>query len=310
MLAFGACLKNTVCVTRGDEAFLSQHIGDLDNAATCRALDETVAHLLALLDVEPEAVAHDLHPDFYSTRFALGFAARTRRCPRSPCSTTTRTSPPSPPSIASHGPLLGLALDGVGLGSDGGAWGGELLRVDGAPCARLGHLRAAALPGGDRAAREPWRMAAAALHALGRAEQIAARFAAQPGAGTVAQMLARGLHCPRTSSMGRWFDAAAALLGVRADQCLRGPGGDAARRRWPPAAARRGRSPISATSWRRSRRHARPVAAARAPGRRGRRAHGRGAVSPRLADGAGRLGRRRPQNRPACAPSRSAAAAS
>ncbi len=221
VLAAGAWLKNTICITRGDEAFLSPHVGDLDNAATCGALVEMAEHLCAVLDVEPQAVAHDLHPDFFSTRFALDFAAARSL----PAHAVQHHHAHVAAVAAEHrfdGPLLGLALDGIGLGSDGEAWGGELLRVDGADFQRLGHLAPLAMPGGDAAAREPWRMAAAALHRIGRGAQIEARFGARPGAAAVAQMLARALHCPPTTSMGRWFDTAAALLHVRETSAYEG----------------------------------------------------------------------------------------
>jgi hydrogenase maturation protein HypF len=126
--------------------------------------------------------------------------------------------------MAEHGverPVLGIALDGVGLGDDGGIWGGELLLVDQAHSTRVGHLRELPLPGGDRAAREPWRLGAAVLHLLGRGDEIERRFA-QPGAPLVRQMLQQRLNTPSTSSMGRWFDAAAALLGVRDVQSFEG----------------------------------------------------------------------------------------
>lgn len=213
VLAFGAHMKNTVCLIRGNEAFLSPHIGDLDNAASCDFLDETVQRLCDLLDVKPEFVAHDLHPDDYSTRAALAFAAQHGL----PLLAVQHHQAHIGAICAEHGwqggPLLGLALDGFGLGLDGTAWGGELLRVDGANFERLGHLRPLAMPGGDKAAREPWRMAASVWHELGRNGDIARRFS-EPGAQTVAAILERQFNCPRTSSMGRVFDAAAALLNL------------------------------------------------------------------------------------------------
>ena len=213
ILACGAWLKNTVCVTRGNQVYVSQLIGDLDSAEARLMLKKSVTHLCADLDVQPEVVAHDLHPDFYSTQFAQSYAAQRGL----PTVAVQHHHAHIAALCAEHGviqPVLGLALDGVGLGTDGTPWGGELLRVEGSDFQRLGHLAPLAMPGGDRAAREPWRMAAAVLFHLGRSDEIAQRFPNQPGAKTVATMLQRGLNCPATSSMGRLFDAAAGLLGV------------------------------------------------------------------------------------------------
>lgn len=218
VLALGGYLKNTVCVTKGNQAYLSQHVGGLDNAAAIGFLEETVAHLLAILEVRPDLVAHDLHPDFASTRLALRLADELGV----PALAVGHHQAHIAAICAEHGvnePVIGLAIDGVGLGPDGGAWGGELLRMDGADCRRLGHLRPLRLPGGDRAAREPWRMALAALYDGGHGEHIGAwleRHHPQRDAAPLLAMLACDLRCPPTSSLGRWFDAVAGLLGQRA----------------------------------------------------------------------------------------------
>jgi hydrogenase maturation protein HypF len=219
ILACGAWLKNSVCVTRGNEAHVSQLIGDLDSSEARQMLDDTVARLCGELDVQPEIVVHDLHPDFYSTRFAQNFAAQHDL----PVIAVQHHHAHIAAICAEHHigeAVLGLALDGVGLGSDNTPWGGELLRVEGAGFERLGHLAPLHLPGGDRAAREPWRMAAAVLFQLGRGDEIAQRFPNQPGAQTVAVMLQRNLNCPTTSSTGRLFDAATGLLGVNEIQAF------------------------------------------------------------------------------------------
>ncbi len=208
VLAVGAQLKATVCLTRGAEAFLSTHVGDLEDAATLAFLEEAIGRMRALLEVSPVAVAHDLHPDLPSTRLAraLGLPAIAVQHHHAHIAAT----------LAEHGrlaPALGLALDGVGFGPDGTVWGGELLRVDGAQATRLGHLRHLRQPGGDAAAREPWRMAVAALHAMGRGGEAPALFPDRV-VGPLLALLDRGIACPPTSSCGRLLDAAAALLGL------------------------------------------------------------------------------------------------
>ena len=211
VLALGGFFKNTLCVTRADQACLSQYIGDMDRVANCLALEAASEHLLHLLQVQPQIIAHDQHPDFFSTQLAQRLAGEWQI----PCLAVQHHHAHIAAVLAEHRldePVIGLALDGVGLGDDGTAWGGELLLVDGARYQRLGHLRPIAMPGGDKAAREPWRMAAAALAMLGRGDEIVMRFADQAGADLIAQMLQR--KTPVTSSLGRYFDVAAGLLGV------------------------------------------------------------------------------------------------
>ena len=209
VLATGGHLKSTICVTRRGEAFVSRHIGDLATARTIRFHAEVARDMLHALGVAPEIVACDGHPDFASTRYAEATGLPVLRVQHHAAHLAA--------VAAEHqvqGGVLGVALDGHGHGVDGAAWGGELILLEGAAWRRIGHLLPLPHPGGDRAAREPWRMGVAALHALGRGAEAAARFPAIPIAGQLAAVLAADPHLPVTTSMGRLFDAAAALLGV------------------------------------------------------------------------------------------------
>lgn len=217
VLALGAYFKNAPCLLHSGEVVFGPNVGDLDDAAACNEVERVAERLLELADRNLVAVAHDLHPDFHSSRLAVTLAARL-----AVSAVAVQHHHAHVEAVLAEngyvseqdGAVLGLALDGVGLGSDGTAWGGELLEVCGAAFERLGHLRQLPLPGGDRAAREPWRMAAAVLHVIGRGSEIASRFAHQPASGMLAEVLVRDHLCPPTSSLGRWFDAAAGLLGV------------------------------------------------------------------------------------------------
>lgn len=207
VLGVGAFLKNTVTLIDGCQARMSGPAGDLGTPEAISRFEAAVENLTT--GTRPGCVAHDLHPDFFNTRFALAFGAETRAVQHHHAHVAAVMA-----EYGLEGPVLGLALDGFGLGPENQSWGGELLRVDRSGYLRLGHFRPLGQPGGDVAAREPWRMAAAALHALGRGSEIARRFAHHPGAPVVARMLERNFNCPPTSSAGRLFDAACGLLGV------------------------------------------------------------------------------------------------
>lgn len=213
VLALGAHLKAAACVLAGRDAVLTPHVGDLDHPATVDALEGAVDHLLRLTGVTPVAVAHDWHPDFASTRLAERLADRLglRRIG------VQHHHAHALAVAAEHqleGSFIAIALDGFGLGERREAWGGEIIDVTGARFHRIAHLADLAEPGGDIAAREPWRIAAALLSQLGRGAEITRRFADEASAAPLARALSAGLTVPTTSSAGRWFDAAAALLGV------------------------------------------------------------------------------------------------
>ena len=247
ILALGAWLKNTACLMQDDHVRWSGPHGDLHSPKACAGLQASCDDLLTQAQAEGQfvqAVVHDLHPDFFSTRLALQQADMLGV----PAIGVQHHHAHIAAVMAEHrlhGPVLGLALDGVGLGSDGTAWGGELLWLHGAQWQRLGHLSPLALPGGDRAAQEPWRMMASALYASGRADDIVPRCAPLVGfnlAQGVHSLLAADLNCPITSSTGRWFDAAAAALGLctrQQDEAQAALALEEAARRWlskhPPA---------------------------------------------------------------------------
>ncbi|MCG8508724.1 MAG: hydrogenase maturation protein HypF [Rhodospirillales bacterium] len=210
VLGVGAFLKNTVCAAFGTKAFVSRDVGNLDSIDAIEAFERMVDGIMKETGIHPIAVAHDLHPDFHSSRYAHTLGVETIPVQHHHAHVAA--------IMAEHGltgPVLGLSLDGFGLGPENQSWGGELLKVDATGYERLGHLAMLAQPGGDAAARQPWRMGAAALHAIGRGGEIQERYSAQTGSGVIAQMLERGVNCPPTSSAGRLFDAACGLLGVK-----------------------------------------------------------------------------------------------
>ena len=201
VIACGAELKSTFCVARGDRAFISPHLGDLVSADAWAAFRSDLALYLTMLDVQPEVVAHDLHPEYLSTKWALELDAE-------PVGVQHHHAHAAA-CLAEHGetgPALAVVLDGTGFGTDGTLWGGELLRCDLASFERLAHLAAVPLPGGEAAVREPWRMAASYLECAGRPVPFD-RW------GHVRQSLA--VNAPASSGAGRLLDAVAALLGVR-----------------------------------------------------------------------------------------------
>lgn len=219
VLAAGAFLKHRACLLHGRELLWSPLHGDLSDPAACAGMESALEALTREASGRGwriDAVAHDLHPDFPSSHAAQAWAQRLGV----PARAVQHHHAHLGVVMAEQGwdgstPVHGLALDGVGLGTDGSAWGGELLAARAEGFERLAHLPTLALPGGDAAAREPWRVAAAVLHQLGRADEIVPRFGPQVGeaiATGVATLLARDLRCPRSSSAGRWFDAAAAAL--------------------------------------------------------------------------------------------------
>lgn len=216
ILAVGGELKNTICLTQGKNAFLSQHVGDLENVESYGFFEDAIEHLQRILEIKPQVVAYDLHPGYFSTRWALErkgvelVGVQHHHAHVASCMAENHL----------EGPVIGFALDGTGYGTDGQIWGGEVLLADYRDFERVAHFDYVPMPGGEAAVREPWRMAVAYLdHHFGCeflrwrvpfVEELDAR-----DTDLLLQMIERGVNSPKTSSCGRLFDAVAALVGIR-----------------------------------------------------------------------------------------------
>jgi hydrogenase maturation protein HypF len=219
ILAAGSELKNTFCITNKNYAFLSHHIGDMENYETLKSFELGVEHFERLFRVKPEAIAHDLHPNYLATRYALERAEREGL----PTIAIQHHHAHIAACMAEHGldgsrPVIGLSFDGTGYGDDGAIWGGEILVADYKSYQRAFHLEYFPLPGGDAAIKKPARTALALLWSLGlewdeRLDSVK-EFCAKDQV-TLRVQLEKKINTPLTSSMGRLFDAAAALAGVR-----------------------------------------------------------------------------------------------
>jgi hydrogenase maturation protein HypF len=215
LLAVGGHLKNVFALARGRFAYQSQHLGDLENLTGIRFFEESLDHLMRTFEIEPRTVVHDLHPGYLSTQWAKKWAqerglrliavqhhhAHVAGC------------------MAEHGltgEVIGLALDGTGYGTDGRIWGGEVLIARLGSFERFAHLEYVPMPGGEKAIKEPWRMALGHLRAagfdVGSSRTLGLVGAKEKEARVLARMMERGVNAPLTSSLGRLFDAVAAVV--------------------------------------------------------------------------------------------------
>jgi hydrogenase maturation protein HypF len=219
ILACGGELKNTFCLTKGKLAFLSQHIGDLKNLETFQYYKRAIGHFENLFHLEPEIIAYDLHPDYLSTKYARELSGLDRELPTIGIQ---HHHAHLVSCLAENGieeKVIGVILDGTGYGDDGKVWGGEFLIGDYRGYQRLGHLQYLPLPGGDKAAEEPWRMALSYLHYtfgknfLKLGLDLTKRIEKEK-VSLLIEMIEKGVNSPLTSSWGRFFDAVSSLIGI------------------------------------------------------------------------------------------------
>ncbi|MFN2150112.1 MAG: carbamoyltransferase HypF, partial [Anaerolineales bacterium] len=221
ILATGPELKNTFCLTKSQYAFLSHHIGDMENYETLQSFENGIEHFERLFRVEPEAIVYDLHPDYLATRYAReraehqglpAFGIQHHHAHIAACMADN--------GLRGERPIIGVSFDGTGYGSDGAIWGGEFMLADYQGFQRFAHLEYTPLPGGDAATRKPARIALAQLWQAGiewDEDLPAVKFLCGDDMTLLRSMLENEINCPKTSSMGRLFDAAAALAGVRGE---------------------------------------------------------------------------------------------
>jgi hydrogenase maturation protein HypF len=216
ILAVGGELKNTICLTKGKHAFLSQHIGDLENLESYNFFAEAIAHLQKVLEIKPECIAYDLHPDYFSTQWAQ------RRTDLPRIGVQHHHAHVASCMAENHldGQVIGFALDGTGYGTDGNIWGGEVLIATYADFERAAHFEYVPLPGASAAIHEPWRMAVSYLaqHFGNNFKKLKLPFLREVGDAKlelVLRMIERRINSPLTSSCGRLFDAVAAIAGIR-----------------------------------------------------------------------------------------------
>jgi len=214
ILACGADLKNTFCLTKGEYAFMSQHIGDMENFETMSSFEQGIELFKQLFQITPELVVHDLHPDYLSTRYAMSLDI-----PKLGLQHHFAHALSCMAEYGEVGPGLAIVMDGTGYGDDGTVWGGEFLEVTVQGYKRLGHLKQIPLPGGDKAVWEPWRMAATYLERIyGDLQGLQLPFAKELDLERWSQLqvaMKARINAPLCSSMGRLFDAVSALLNVR-----------------------------------------------------------------------------------------------
>jgi len=216
VLAVGGELKNTICFTKGKHAFLSQHVGDLENLESYKFFEEAVEHLQNILEIRPEIVAYDLHPDYFSTQWALQqkgvrlVGVQHHHAHAASCMAENHLD----------GTVISFALDGVGYGTDGHIWGGEVLLASYEGFERAAHFEYVPMPGGVAAIHEPWRMAVSYLAHHFRPDFLKMKLPFverldPQKLDLLLQIIDRRVNSPLTSSCGRLFDAVAALVGIR-----------------------------------------------------------------------------------------------